>query len=191
MTDRSAGPSGEPRLDRAAPDEGAGPSDLARRVGSVLGRRGVTLALAESCTGGMIAARLTDLPGASSYLLGGVVAYANSVKKNVLGVRTKTLAAYGAVSEAVAREMALGARDRLGADAAVAVTGIAGPGGGSPTKPVGTVWIAAVFGDEVRARHCLFDGDRAEIRERAVDAALALLLEVLESAAEGGAEVGR
>ena len=177
MTPRSAAP-----LDRPTPAE---------RLAAELTRQRMTLTLAESCTGGLIAKQLTDLPGASAFLIAGIVAYANQAKEQFLGVRRETLELHGAVSEAVAREMALGARDRLGADAAVAVTGIAGPGGGSPTKPVGTVWIAAVFGDEVRARHCLFDGDRAEIRERAVDAALALLLEVLESAAEGGAEVGR
>jgi nicotinamide-nucleotide amidase len=101
-----------------------------------------TLALAESCTGGYIANRITNVPGASRVFLGGVVAYSNEVKRRFLGVRAKTLARRGAVSEAVAREMAEGARKKFGADFAMAVTGIAGPGGGTKSKPVGTVFIA-------------------------------------------------
>jgi nicotinamide-nucleotide amidase len=100
------------------------------------------LATAESCTGGFIANRITNVPGASKIFLGGVVAYSNEVKRRFLGVRAKTLARRGAVSEAVAREMAEGARKKFGADFAMAVTGIAGPGGGTKSKPVGTVFIA-------------------------------------------------
>lgn len=101
-----------------------------------------TLALAESCTGGFIANGITNVPGASKIFLGGVVAYSNEAKKKFLGVRAKTLDQYGAVSEAVAREMAEGARRKFGADFAIAVTGIAGPGGGTKAKPVGTVFIS-------------------------------------------------
>jgi PncC family amidohydrolase len=102
----------------------------------------MTLAIAESCTGGGLANRVTNVPGSSAVLLGGVVAYSNEVKQEFLGVRAETLAAHGAVSEAVAREMAEGARSRFGADFALAVTGIAGPDGGTREKPVGTVFIA-------------------------------------------------
>ena len=108
----------------------------------LLARRGKTLALAESCTGGCIAHRVTNVPGASAVFPGGVVAYSNAVKQKFLGVRTRTLTRHGAVSEAVAREMAEEARRKFGADFAIAVTGIAGPGGGTKSKPVGTVFIA-------------------------------------------------
>lgn len=111
-----------------------------------LSKRKWTLATAESCTGGFIANRITDVPGASKSFLGGVVAYRDAVKQKFLGVRAKTLAQHGAVSEAVAREMAGGARKRFGADFAIAVTGIAGPSGGSKSKPVGTVYIALAGG---------------------------------------------
>ena len=108
----------------------------------LLTRRRKTLALAESCTGGFIANRITNVPGASKIFLGGIVAYSNGAKEKFLGVRPETLKKHGAVSEAVAREMAEGARKKFGADFAIAVTGIAGPAGGTKGKPVGTVFIA-------------------------------------------------
>lgn len=137
--------------------------------------RGQRLAVGESCTGGLVAARITAVPGASEVFVGGVVAYANGTKTNLLEVPTATLEAHGAVSEEAVRAMAEGAQRRFDANAAIAVTGIAGPGGGSPEKPVGTVWLAARLGGETRAVKRVFPGDRGEIRARAAQAALDLL----------------
>lgn len=161
-------------------------SAYAERVGEALAGRGTRLAVAESCTGGMVSARLTDRPGASRFLVAGLTVYSNDAKVSLLGVSPETLAAHGAVSEAVAREMLEGARRRTGAGAAIAVTGIAGPEGATPEKPVGTVWIGAALDQQSRVRRFRFDGDRATIREAATDAALALLSELLETGPEGG-----
>ncbi len=124
-----------------------------------------TLALAESCTGGAIAQRITDVPGASEVFLGGVVSYANSAKETLLGVNPETLRQYGAVSEAVAREMALGARKKFNSDYALAVTGIAGPGGGTPEKPVGTVFIALASSARVEVKQFLNFWDRPTFKQ--------------------------
>lgn len=140
-----------------------------------------TLATAESCTGGLIAHRITNVPGASAVFPGGVVAYANAIKTSLLDVPEATVAAGGAVAEAVAVAMAQGARTRFGADYTVAVTGIAGPGGGTPEKPVGTVYLAAAGPDRYLARHVRFIGDRDAIKAQTAEAALKLLLEVLEN----------
>jgi nicotinamide-nucleotide amidase len=138
------------------------------------------LAVAESCTGGLVAKRLTDRPGASAFFVGGVVAYADTVKLRQLGVRPATLDRDGAVSESVALEMALGVATRMGVECGVAVTGIAGPEGGSEAKPVGTVWYAASLDGHALARGERFTGDRTQVRERAAQAALAHLLRRLE-----------
>ncbi len=160
-----------------------GDEDMVDAVATALRSRGLTQALAESCTGGLLAKRLSDRAGASDYLLAGVVSYSNEAKQRFLGVRPETLAAHGAVSEEVAREMVAGARRATGAAAAIAVTGIAGPSGGTPEKPVGTVWIAAALGERVEARRHQLLGDRLEIRERASQAALAALLALLRESA--------
>ena len=146
---------------------------------SALAKRGRTLCTAESCTGGLMSAAVTAVPGASAVFLGGVAAYAYSAKERILGVRPDTLLAQGAVSEAVAREMASGARAAFGADYAVAVTGIAGPGGGMPGKPVGLVWIAVEGPDRALARSFVFPGDRAAVRAASVEEALKLLKEII------------
>lgn len=125
-----------------------------------------TVAVAESCTGGLVGKRLTDLPGSSAYLVGGVVAYDNSVKSGVLGVPEADLEAHGAVSEPVARAMAEGVRRVLGADWGLATTGIAGPSGGTEDKPVGTVWMAVAGADGTEAKQIRLPGDRAQVRER-------------------------
>jgi nicotinamide-nucleotide amidase len=139
-----------------------------------------TLALAESCTGGAMADALVAVPGASAVFQGGVVAYANAVKENVLGVANSTLVEYGAVSEQTACAMAEGALNALHADFAVSTTGVAGPGGGTAAKPVGLVWIAvAQRGAQTRSRSYHFQGERADIRARAVTSALTFLLEAI------------
>ncbi len=154
--------------------------DLAEAVGAALLKAGATLAVAESCTGGLVAGRITALPGASRYFLGGVVAYENRIKAELLGVDSRVIEEVGAVSREVAEAMALGVALKLGARAGVGVTGIAGPGGGTEEKPVGTVWCAACLDGMVEARRERFSGDRGEVRERAAQAALLLLLRVLE-----------
>jgi nicotinamide-nucleotide amidase len=136
------------------------------------------LAVAESCTGGMLGERITNVPGSSDVFLGGVIAYHNDVKKKLLGVRPEDLERFGAVSEEVALQMAAGVRERTGADVGVSVTGIAGPGGGTPEKPVGLVWIA-IHGLDAKARRFHVVGDRAEIRQRAAQAALEMVRRTL------------
>jgi len=146
---------------------------LAERLGRVLAARRWTAATAESCTGGLIAGAITDVPGSSAWFDRGFVTYSNAAKREVLGVRAGTLETHGAVSEATAQEMATGALARSGADIAVAVTGVAGPAGGSPGKPVGLVCFAwARRGGPVDARTLRFAGDRAAVRAAAVAAAL-------------------
>jgi nicotinamide-nucleotide amidase len=140
---------------------------------------GWSLAAAESCTGGLVAARLTSVPGSSDVFVGGVVAYSNAVKEAELGVPQELIAAHGAVAAEVAEAMTAGARERLGADAAVAVTGVAGPGGGSDEKPVGLVYIHAATPAAERALELLLPGDRAAIRSRATAAALHLVRRLL------------
>ncbi len=152
---------------------------LEEQVGARLRALKQRLATAESCSGGLIAHRITNISGSSEYFAGGVVTYSNDAKRDVLGVAAETLAAHGAVSEAVAREMAEGARRRMSADRAVACTGIAGPGGGSPGKPVGLVYIGVAGPDGSRVERCQFQGDRMSIKQQTADRALALLLEAL------------
>ena len=141
----------------------------------LLARRGKTLALAESCTGGLVANRITNVPGASNIFPGGIVAYSNSVKQKFLGVRAKTLARHGAVSEPVAREMAAGARKKFGADFAMAVTGIAGPGGGTKSKPVGTVFIALAGERETVVDRKWFPFGREKFKQTTANRALKML----------------
>ena len=154
-------------------------ADLAAVVLAACENRGLHIAVAESCTGGLLGARLTAIPGSSSVVVGGVIAYSNEVKRDLLGVRWETLEAHGAVSEPVAVEMAAGARDTTGAEIGIAITGVAGPGGGTAEKPVGLVWIAVDLSGTVRTHGSRFIGDRAEIRFRSTQAALDIVRRVL------------
>ena len=163
---------------------GQGDCDLAALVLQAARSRGVKVAVAESCTGGLLGARLTETPGSSDVFVGGVIAYDNALKVQLLGVPEALLAEHGAVSEPVAKAMAEGAVRRFHVDAAVSVTGVAGPGGGSPEKPVGTVWTGCSLGGTVETRRGMFPGTRHEIRARAAQAALFLLYRRLTAAAE-------
>ncbi len=160
----------------ALPDAG-----LAESLVRLLAARGRTIATAESCTGGLLGARITDVPGSSSVYLGGIVAYSNRVKMERLGVPLDVLERHGAVSEPVAKSMAEGAIRELGSDLAVAVTGIAGPGGGTPAKPVGTVWIAAADASGEEALGFRVPGNREMVRERSVHKALELAYRRVEA----------
>ncbi len=154
---------------------GTGDDRLEGVLGDQLATRGLRIALAESCTGGALAARLVSVAGASAWVAGGVVAYSNELKMELLDVPQELLREHGAVSEPVARAMAEGVRQRLGADLGLSTTGIAGPDGGTPTKPVGTVWMACAGAEGTMARHHLFERDRSRNIERSVVAALDLL----------------
>jgi nicotinamide-nucleotide amidase len=167
---------------RAAADGhayGSDDADLAAVVLETLRRGRHRLGVAESCTGGMLAERITAIPGASDTFIGGVVAYADVIKTAALKVPLETLEAHGAVSEETVRAMAEGAQRLFSVDCTIAVTGIAGPGGGTPEKPVGTVWLAARVHTTTRAVKRVFPGDREEIRRRAAQAGLDLLRRLL------------
>lgn len=153
---------------------------LARRLGEILCLRSWSLVTAESCTGGWVAKVVTDIPGSSAWLDRGFVTYSNEAKQEMLGVSPTTLAHYGAVSEETVREMVAGARSRSRAQVAVAVSGIAGPGGGTDSKPVGTVCFAwGLPGEKVQALRVQFAGDREEVRHQAVRVAIERLIELL------------
>ncbi len=150
------------------------------RIGSLLRERGLRIALAESCTGGLIAKKITDIAGASDYFDMGIVSYSNKAKERFLNVPSDVLVTQGAVSHEVAQMMAEGVRRVAGTDLGLAVTGIAGPGGGSPEKPVGTVYIALACLEETLVRKFIFSGDRSVIREATCAEALELVLHYLE-----------
>ena len=153
---------------------GENEADLAEVLLHRCRTRGATLAVAESCTGGLLGSRITDIPGSSDVFLGGVIAYADAVKVRELGVPGELIERHGAVSEEVVRAMANGVRARLGATASLAITGVAGPGGGTPEKPVGLVWICLATADRVEPRKLHSWGDRREVRFRAAQAAMDL-----------------
>jgi nicotinamide-nucleotide amidase len=163
-------------------EDGSHVDDLVARL--LAARR---IATAESCTAGLLAARLTDRPGSSEYVMGGVVSYSNEAKVQLLGVDPALIEAHGAVSEPVAEAMAAGALQRFGADTAVAITGIAGPGGGTPEKPVGTVCftVALADGGPTITRSLRLPGNRSDIRERSTTVAMHLLRRTLTDPESG------
>ena len=154
--------------------------ELEVKVGSKLAAAGATIAFAESCTGGLVCSRVTDVPGSSEYTQGAVVVYSDSAKVHILGVSSSILAQYGTVSGQTAKEMARGARRLFSVDLGVGITGIAGPGGGTPAKPVGLVFIALSTPDGDWVEKYIWEGDRAANKMRSADAALNLVLRYLE-----------
>jgi PncC family amidohydrolase len=155
--------------------------DLEIRLGEALRAKGWTLAVAESCTGGLVGHRITQVPGSSDYFMGGIISYSNQAKETLLGVSHATLLEHGAVSEETALEMAQGARRALNADLAVAITGIAGPDGGTPDKPVGLTWIAVATPQSAKAQSFVFGADRAGNKQAASQSALTLAFEELQN----------
>jgi nicotinamide-nucleotide amidase len=179
--------SGEADADEPALGAGSTPvadaalRDLAERLQDRCVAIGRSIATAESCTGGLVAAAITAVPGSSAYFLGGVVSYADTIKEALLDVPKAMLEAHGAVSAQVARAMATGGRLRTGADLAVSITGIAGPDGGSESKPVGLTYVAVASGRTDEVRRFVFSGDRDAVRHSAAAAALSMLIAALES----------
>lgn len=153
---------------------------LAEELGKLLLEKGLTLSTAESCTGGGIASVITSIPGSSEYFKGGIVAYANEVKTALLGVSETTLEKHGAVSEETVLEMAKGAMKSMKTSCAIATSGIAGPGGGTPTKPVGTIWIAAACNDKIVTKKLQGDNGREKNTKNSIEKALSLLIEHLK-----------
>ena len=154
--------------------------DLETKIGKILFQKKLTLSLAESCTGGLIGHRLTNVSGSSEYFMGGIVSYAYSAKVNLLGVSWDTLRQHGAVSAEVVRQMALGARRAFNTDIGLAVSCIAGPGGSTPSKPVGTCWCGISFGETDRQYHFLLEGSRLQVKEQLAQKALETLLKLLQ-----------
>jgi PncC family amidohydrolase len=168
-------------MDVAAGDEFAPLVDLARQIQQVMLAKNLTLATAESCTGGLIAYLLTEIAGSSDYFVGGIVSYSNGLKERELGVRDATLEQFGAVSEQTCVEMAQGALRHYLADVGVSVTGIAGPGGGSQSKPVGLTYVGVADQSGHEVRRFVWDGDRHANKVRSAEAALTLVLDRIDA----------
>jgi nicotinamide-nucleotide amidase len=150
-------------------------------VGSLLAQRNLTLAVAESCTGGLVGHMITNVPGSSAYFLGGVLAYSNQTKENLLGVNNGTIEKYGAVSQETVLEMADGVRKHVQANIGLSVSGIAGPEGGTPEKPVGLVWIGLSTLDFAKAQSFNFPGNRSEVKQQSAEQALQILYQFLSA----------
>jgi PncC family amidohydrolase len=156
---------------------------LAHDVAAALASHHLTLSVAESCTGGLVGAAITSVAGSSLVFVGGVIAYSNDVKASVLGVAQETLDRHGAVSRETVVAMAAGVRRLTGSECAIAVSGVAGPGGGTAKKPVGLVWIAVAVRESVQTVECHLTGDRHAVREQAVEKALEVLLSMIRGLA--------
>ncbi len=156
-------------------------SSMEYQVGKELNSRGLTISCAESCTGGLLSARLTAIPGSSAYVMGGVVSYCNQVKEKQLGVSHHDLETVGSVSEMVARQMAEGVQRQLGTDIGVGITGIAGPGGATEDKPLGLVYIAVSGHQGTTVTRNVFTGDRQQVRWQSTEKALSMVLEQLQN----------
>ncbi len=150
---------------------------LSATAATILSKRALTIAVAESCTGGLLSHVLTAVSGSSSFFIGGVVAYSNDIKESILGVQRNTLMGYGAVSEQTACEMAAGVRNKFSTAISLSTTGIAGPTGGTPTKPVGLVWIGISNAESTKAYAYQFNGDREAIKTHSVEKALLMLID--------------
>ncbi|MEO0136595.1 MAG: CinA family protein [candidate division WOR-3 bacterium] len=155
-------------------------ANLAQQTGAILLSKRLTLSVCESCTGGMLGSMITSIPGSSNYFKGGVIAYSNELKIKLAQVRKKTLQDFGAVSRQTAREMAEGTKAKTGSDLCLAITGIAGPGGGTKTKPVGLVYIGLALPNKTIVKKFFFKGNRAQIRKQACFQALKLLIQNLK-----------
>ncbi len=162
---------------------------VAQVLGELLTERELTVACAESCTGGNIAHNITRIPGSSAYFLGSVVSYSNDVKANVLGVSRSDLGRYGAVSREVVQAMAKGVSSLMQSDCAVATSGIAGPDGGTKFKPVGTVWMAAKYGDQVVSELIHFDGDRDDVIESTTNHVMVMLVKLIRNTYTGQEDI--
>jgi PncC family amidohydrolase len=154
---------------------------IAQKLGELLRARKITLAVAESFTGGLVSSMITDAPGSSEYFIAGVVTYGNDSKTSLLGVKESTMIKYGAVSDEVAREMATGVKEIAGADMGVSTTGIAGPSGGTDEKPIGLTYIGLAYGDDMFVEKMVLPGSREEIKRAAAIQALDMVLHVIDS----------
>ncbi len=150
------------------------------KLSKLLVEKNVTLSLAESCTGGMISSEIVSIPGSSKYFMGSAVVYSNDAKESILGVKHETLLKHGAVSKETAEEMAIGSLKKYDSKVAASVTGIAGPDGGTPEKPVGTIWMAVTDGKNTIAKKNIFQGERNDIRRKSTDTLIDLICQFIE-----------
>lgn len=153
---------------------------LAKKIGRLLSKKNLTLSICESCTGGMLGSIITEIPGSSKYFKGGIIAYSNEIKSKIIGVKNKTLKNFGAVSSQTAKEMALGLKRLTNSDIGISITGIAGPGGATKTKPVGLVYIGVIFKEKIKIKKNIFAGNRQQIRKKACEKALVLISKMLK-----------